>query len=206
MRGDDSTPEDVASVQPAEPQITRLLLDWSDGDRDALDELTPIVYRELRRLAQSTFRGERHDHTLQATALVHETYLRLIDQRRVQWKSRAHFFAIAARLMRRILVDHARSHQASKRGGGHRLELSEAQALSRERDVDLIALDQALERLARFDPRQSRLVELRFFGGLTIEETAVVIDLSPATVKREWDTAKAWLYGQLVAGGARPAR
>jgi len=183
---------------PSTQAITQLLVDWSHGDREALEELTPIVYNELRRLAQSTFRSERSDHTLQATALVHETYLRLIDQRQVQWQSRAHFFAIAARMMRRILVDHARSHQASKRGGGHRLELTEAQAWSDERDVDLVALDQALDRLARFDPRQSRLVELRFFGGLTISETAEAIAVSPATVKREWDMAKAWLYGQLA--------
>ncbi|MEM7349728.1 MAG: sigma-70 family RNA polymerase sigma factor [Acidobacteriota bacterium] len=187
------------SLEARSQEITRLLVDWSQGDRQALAQLTPLIYDELRYLAKSSFRGERQDHTLQATALVHETYMRLIDQKQVHWKNRAHFFAIAARMMRRILVDHARSHLASKRGSGHRLELDEGHAFSEERDVDLIALDQTLERLAEFDPRQSRLVELRFFGGLTIDETAEVLDISPATVKREWDVAKAWLFGQLAS-------
>lgn len=183
---------------PTRQQITQLLLDWSYGDRGALENLTPLVYEELRNLAKSSFRGERHDHTLQATALVHETYLKLIDQKQVHWKNRAHFFAIAARLMRRILVDHARSRRASKRGGGQRLELGEADVFSDAREVDLIALDHTLEKLAEFDPRQSRLVELRFFGGLTIDETAEALKISPATVKREWDVAKAWLCSQLA--------
>jgi len=182
-------------------EITRLLLAWNAGEPGALDELTPLVYEELRRMAQSALGVERRDHTLQSTALVHETYLRLIDQKQVRWQNRAHFFALAARLMRRILVDHARSHGASKRGGGHRLALEEAHARSEPRDVDLIALDHALQRLAELDPRQSRLVELRFFGGLTIAETAEVMGISPATVKREWEMAKAWLYGQLAPGG-----
>ncbi len=183
-------------------KITRLLLDWSAGDSGALDELTPLVYEELRSMALSSLRSERHDHTLQCTALVHETYLRLIDQKQVQWRNRAHFFAIAARLMRRILVDYARSHRAVKRGGGHRLALAEDHAFSEARDVDLIALDQALQRLTEFDPRQSQLVELRFFGGLTIADTAEALGISPATVKREWDLAKAWLYGQLAEDGS----
>lgn len=178
--------------------VTRLLLAWGKGDAAALEELTPHVYRELRRVAQKSFRGERVDHTLQGTDLVHETYLRLVDQSQIQWQNRAQFFAIAARLMRRILVDHARSRNAVKRGGGHRFSLEDVHLVEQPRDVDLLALDGALEELAVFDPRQAKLVELRYFAGLRIEETALALDISPATVKREWKLAKAWLFGRLA--------
>lgn len=181
--------------------VTQLLLDWSNGDQQALDQLLPLVYDELHRLAEHYMRRERPDHTLQPTALVHEAYLRLIDQQRVRWRNRAHFFAIAAQAMRRILVDHARRHQARKRGSGQRVPLDEARAVPSLPEMDLVALDEALTRLAEFDPRQSRIVELRFFGGLSIEETASVLQLSPATVKREWQLAKAWLYRALTGEG-----
>ena len=189
---------EAGSAEGDSRTVTRLLLAWGDGDRGALDALTPLVYSELRRLAQSHFRGERSDHTLEGTVLVHETYLKLVDQNRVKWKNRAHFFAIAARMMRRILVDHARAHNAAKRGSGQRIAIDDAHAISEPRDADLIALDAALARLAEFDPRQTRIVELRFFGGLTLDETAEVMSLSRATIKREWSVAKAWLYGQLA--------
>jgi len=179
--------------------VTGLLLAWNHGDPAALDELMPVVHGELRRLAQHFLNSERPDHTLQSTALVSETYLRLIDQKKVRWQNRAHFFSISSQLMRRILVDHARSQKAEKRGGGRKLTLGAAEGLSEERNLDLVALDQALEKLAALDQRQSRMVELRFFGGLTIEETAEVLAISPATVKREWGMAKAWLYGQLIS-------
>jgi len=190
--------ETPAGSASADPQtVTRLLLAWGEGDAAALDELTPLVYGELRRLAQSTFRSERSDHTLQGTDLVHETYLRLVEQNRVRWRNRTQFFAIAARLMRRILVDHARGRQAAKRGGGRPPALDLAPHISAPLDVDILALDQALDRLAAFDLRQSRIVELRFFSGLTVDETAEVLTLSKATVKREWTVAKAWLHGQI---------
>ena len=176
-------------------QVTRLLVNWSNGDQSALEQLTPLVYSELRRLAGRYLRKERPDHTLQSTALVHEAFLRMIDQRSVKWQNRAHFFGVAAQMIRRILVDHARSRYASKRGAGApRLSLDEAIALPERRDLDLVALDDALNSLAKIDPQQSRIVELRFFTGLTVEETAEVLGISPATVKRDWVTAKAWLY------------
>jgi RNA polymerase sigma factor (TIGR02999 family) len=178
--------------------VTQLLVDWRNGDPEALDRLLPVVYDELRRLARGYLGRERSDHTLAATALVNEAFLRLIDQRKVQWQGRSHFFGIAAQMMRRILVDHARQHNAGKRGGAARkLALDEALALSEEKDLDLVALDDALKDLAALDPRQSRIVELRFFGGLDIEETAEALEISPATVKREWNMAKAWLYRQI---------
>ena len=181
---------------PAE--VTQLLHQWIDGRQDALDRLLPEVYAELRRLAASYLRRERPDHSLQATALVHEAFVKLIDQRDVRWQNRAHFFGIAAQLMRRILVDHARACRAEKRGGGERrLPLDEAIAVAATRDFDLIALDEALTRLGELDPRQSRIVELRFFVGLTMEETAEVLGISPATVGREWVAAKAWLHATL---------
>ena len=183
---------------PSKKIVTGLLLAWNEGNPGALDDLMPVVHGELRRLAQHFLNSERPDHTLQSTALVNETYLRLIDQKKVRWHNRAHFFSISAQLMRRILVDHARAQKAEKRGGGRKLTLGAAEGLGEERDLDLIALDQALEKLAAVDPRQSRMVELRFFGGLTIDETAEVLAISSATVKREWGMAKAWLYGQLV--------
>lgn len=180
-------------------EITQLLRQWSDGRQEALDRLLPEIYAELRKLASSYLRRERSDHTLQATALVHEAFLRLIDQRSVKWQSRAHFFGIAAQMMRRILVDHARAHDTDKRGSGEaRLSLDEALIVAPSTDVDLLALDEALARLAAIDAQQSRVVELRFFGGLTIAETAEVLRVSPATVGREWTLAKAWLYAELA--------
>ena len=179
-------------------QITRLLADWSNGDQQALEKLTPIVYEELRRLAGRYLRQERQDHTLQSTALVHEAYLKLVGQHSIQWRNRAQFFGVAAQLIRRILVDYARNRHAVKRGANApKLSLDEAIALPGERDLDLVALDDALEALAKFDPRQSRLVELRFFAGLTVEETAEVMHMSPATVKRDWTAAKAWLFREV---------
>lgn len=178
--------------------VTQLLINWSNGNREALDNLLPLVYKELRQLADRYLRRERSDHTLQATALVHEAYLKLIDQRNVQWQNRAHFFGVAAQAMRRILVDHARSHQTAKRGsGGHKVSLDEGLGIdiSDERASDLIALDDALTQLAEIDPQKSRIVELRFFGGLSIEETAEVLGIGTATVIRQWRMAKAWLYG-----------
>jgi RNA polymerase sigma factor (TIGR02999 family) len=179
-------------------EVTQLLQQWSEGRQDALDRLVPQIYAELRRLASSYLRRERPDHTLQATALVHEAFLRLVDQRAVRWQNRANFFGIAAQAMRRILVDHARAHAAGKRGAGQRrISLDEVFVSTRSQDIDLLALDEVLTRLATIDPQQSRLVELRFFGGLTMEETAEVLNISPATVGREWTLAKAWLYAEL---------
>ncbi|HEV8368994.1 MAG TPA: sigma-70 family RNA polymerase sigma factor [Pyrinomonadaceae bacterium] len=180
-------------------QVTQLLIDWSNGDRAALDELMPVVNEELRRLAHRYMSRERVGHTLQTTALVNEAFVRLVNRKNVQWQNRAHFFGIAAQLMRTILVDHARSHACAKRGGGtYTIELDEAMVVSQQKAAEVIALDDALTELALIDPQQSRIVELRFFGGLTVEETAEVLHLSPATIKREWSTAKAWLYHQLV--------
>lgn len=182
----------------ATPDVTRLLVSWSEGDKAALDQLAPLVYDELRQLADRHLRRERPGHTLQSTALVHEAYLRLIDQRNVHWQNRAHFFGVAAQMIRRILVDHARAHQAAKRGAGAaKLALDEALDAGRERDLDLVALDDALQDLSRLDPQQSRIIELRFFAGLSIEETAEVMEISPATVKREWSSARAWLFREL---------
>lgn len=175
-------------------EITRLLVDWSNGDRQALEKLTPLVYDELRRLAARYLRQERAGHTLQSTALVHEAYMKLVGQNNVRWQNRAHFFGIAAQMIRRILVDYARARHAEKRGAGAaQLSLDEAIALPGGRDLDLVALDDALEGLGKIDERQSRLVELRFFAGLTIEETAEVMQMSVATAKRDWVSAKAWL-------------
>ena len=179
-------------------EVTQLLCLWSGGNRAALESLMAVVYAELRRLAHSYLRRERRGNTLQSTVLVHEAYLRLIDQKNVTWQNRAHFFGIAAHMMRRILVDHARSRQASKRGAGiSMLALDEAVAGSGPRDLNLVVLDQALESLAGIDPQQSRIVELRFFAGLSIDDTAEVLKISPATVKREWAIAKAWLYREM---------
>jgi len=178
--------------------VTALLRQWSDGRQDALDRLLPEIYAELRKLASSYLRRERSDHTWQATALVNEAFLRLVDQRAVQWENRAHFFGIAAQMMRRILVDHARAHGAAKRGDGQApLALDEALVAAPSSNVDVLALDEGLTRLAALDPQQARVVELRFFGGLTMEETAVALRISPATVGREWALAKAWLYAEL---------
>lgn len=178
--------------------VTQLLVDWGKGDRKALDGLMPLVYDELHRIAARYLRRERQGHTLQTTALINEAYMRIVDQNRVSWQSRAHFFGVAAQMMRRILVDHARSHLYAKRGGGaQKLSLDEAIATPQERDLDLVALDDALTTLAEIDPQQGRIIELRFFGGLTIEETAEALSISPATVKRDWNMAKAWLYGEI---------
>lgn len=183
--------------------VTRLLDDLSAGREHALDELLPLVYRELRRRAASYLRRERQDHTLQPTALVNEAFLKLVEQRNVRWQNRAHFFGVAAQAMRRILVDHARTHGRVKRGGaGEQVTLDDELLVAASRSIDLLALDQALERLSALDERQARVVELRFFGGLSVEETAEVLRLSPATIKREWSMAKAWLYAQLNVGAA----
>lgn len=179
--------------------VTQLLMDWSKGDKAALDKLTPFVYDELHRLARHYMRRERAGHTLQTSALINEAYLRLVDQS-VAWQNRAHFFGIAARLMRQILVDHARAHNYAKRGGGNaqKVSLDEAANLAQGRAAELVALDDALQSLAAIDPQQSRLVELRFFGGLTIEEAAEVLAISHATVEREWSVARAWLRRQMT--------
>jgi RNA polymerase sigma factor (TIGR02999 family) len=180
-------------------EITRLLADWSKGDGQALEKLTPLVYDELRRLAGRYLRRERPGHTLQSTALVHEAYLRLIGQSSVRWQNRAHFFGIAAGMIRRILVDYARARGAEKRGAAvEKLSLDDAVVLPSGRDLDLVALDDALEDLARMDARQARVVELRFFAGLTLEETAEVLQMSLATAKRDWVSAKAWLSRELL--------
>lgn len=179
--------------------VTQLLLAWQSGSQAALDQLLPYVYDELRRLAAGYLRRERNNHTLQSTALVHEAYMKLVDQRQVHWQNRAHFFAIAAQVIRRILVDHARGVNAKKRGAGaYRLSLDEAPDLANAAaGLDIESLDQALERLAEFDAQQARIVEMRFFGGLSIEETATALGISPATVKRDWAVAKAWLFREL---------
>ena len=178
--------------------VTRLLIRLTDGDRAVLDDLLPLIYGELRRQAAGYLRRERQGHTLQPTALVHEAYLRLIDQTQVQWQNRAHFFGVAAQMMRRILVDHARQQQAEKRGGEfQKLSLDENIDVSGERASDLVALDEALERLHTLDPQKARVVELRFFGDLSVEETAEVLGVSAPTVKRQWRMAKAWLFGQV---------
>jgi RNA polymerase sigma-70 factor (ECF subfamily) len=183
---------------PVYTEVSQLLVEWGRGDQEALSRLMPLVYDELRRLASRNLRRERPDHTLQTTELVHEAYLELVDQQRANWQNRAQFFAIAAQLMRRILVDYARSHRAAKRGGNHiKLSLDEAAAMSDEKSADLLALDEALDRLATIDPQQSRVVELRVYGGLSVEETAAALGISPRTVKREWSMARAWLYQQL---------
>lgn len=197
-------------IQPQQG-VTELLVAWGEGDRAALDELMPVVYDELRRLAKNQLRKERPDHTLQTTALVHEAYLRLIDQKSVNWHNRAQFFGIAAQMMRRILINHANDRQAQKRQGyatkvsldqePANVSLDEAVSFFEKREVDLMALDEALNDLAALDPQQTRIVELRFFGGLTIDEVSAVLGISPATTKREWDSAKLWLRRQLNIGG-----
>lgn len=178
--------------------ITELLIAWSDGDRAALDRLAPIVYDDLRRLAAGYMQREPAGHALQPTALVHEAYLRLIDQQQVQWRNRAHFFGVAAQMMRRILVDHARKRLADKRGGGVTIvSLDEESPAGQSHSVDVLALDQALDQLTAVDPRLCRVVELKYFAGLNIDETASALDVSTATVERDWTVAKAWLYQRL---------
>ncbi|HZA36924.1 MAG TPA: sigma-70 family RNA polymerase sigma factor [Vicinamibacterales bacterium] len=178
--------------------VTALLLAWRQGSQSAFEELIPIVYDELRRLAHRHLRGERRAHTLQTADLVHETYFRLVDSSRVQWQNRGHFFAVAAQCMRRILVDAARARQSLKRGGDQmRVDLDAALTLADAPDIDLVALDEALNALANFDARRGRAVELRFFAGLSVEETAEVLEVSPETVMRDWKVARAWLFSQL---------
>jgi RNA polymerase sigma factor (TIGR02999 family) len=179
-------------------QVTELLLRWSGGDNDAREKLVPLVYDELRRVARNCLAGQRSDHTLQSTALVHEAYLRLVGHTSVHWDNRVHFFAVASQLMRRILVDHARMKRAKKRGGlCVTLLLNEEVALPEQREIDLMALDEALNNLAALDQRQCHLVELRFFAGLSIDEASHVLEISPATVKREWATARIWLLREM---------
>jgi RNA polymerase sigma-70 factor, ECF subfamily len=179
-------------------QVTQLLSDWSKGNQAALELLMPLVYRELRRLAHRYLNKERAGHTLQTTDLVHEAYVRLVDQRRVQWQNRAHFFGVAAQLMRRILVDRVRHHKRAKRGGGAMMvSLDQAALVTNRSTVDLLALDEALTKLAELDERKARIVELRFFGGLEVEETAAFLKISAVTVMREWKMAKAWLHRAL---------
>jgi RNA polymerase sigma-70 factor, ECF subfamily len=183
---------------PSSQEVTELLLAWNSGDEAALEQLMPLVYDELHRLAHRYLGGERAGHMLQTTALVNEAYLRLIDASRVQWQNRAHFFAVSAQLMRRVLVDFARARQYQKRGGGaQQVSLEEALVVSMDRGAELIALDDALTTLAAADERASKVVELRFFGGLSIEETAAVLGISPETVKRDWQWAKVWLLREL---------
>ncbi|SRR6266542_3403651 len=186
------------------PGVTELLLAWSDGDDDALEQLVPLVEAELRRLARAYMRRERPEHTLQTTALIHEAFLRLTDARRVRWQDRAHFIGLSARLMRRVLVDHARHRGYQKRGGdAQRVTLNEELVIAPDPALDVVALDRALDALAKVDVRKSRTIELRFFGGLSVEETAEVLHVSPDTVKRDWRLAKLWLLRELEGEGRR---
>jgi RNA polymerase sigma factor (TIGR02999 family) len=179
-------------------QVTQLLNDWSTGDQTARDRLMTLVYEELHRLAHQYMRRESPGHTLQTSALVNEAFVKLVDQRNVRWQNRAHFFGLAAQLMRRILVDHARSRQTSKRGGGlHPISFDDALYVSDERSAEVVAVHEALEQLSKFDARKGQIVELRFFGGLSIDETAEVLDVSPGTVMRDWTLAKAWLHREM---------
>lgn len=190
-------------MTPTPKTVSQLLLDWGNGNQAALEMLMPLVYEELHRLARRHIGRERPGHTLQTSALVNEAYLRLVDQRNVHWQNRAQFFSIASRLMRRILVDHARNRLYTKRGGGiQRVSLDEAAVVSGSRSADLIALDEALTSLAAFDPRKCQVVEMKFFGGLSVEEIATVIGVSPVTVMRDWGTAKAWLHRAMQKGNA----
>ena len=180
--------------------MSGLLRAWSDGNRDALDKLTPIVYDELHRLARRYMSRERPGHSLQTTALVNEAYMRLVDYKDMQWQNRAHFFAVSAQLMRRILVEHARRHNLKRGGGVQHVSLEETAIVGGDRAADLIALDDAMVALARLDPRKVQVVEMRFFGGLSVEETAQVLNVSSVTVMRDWSSAKAWLYRELTGG------
>ncbi len=195
-------------MQTISPQeVTRLLADWGRGDRSALDKLFTLVHAELRRIAGSQMRGERPGHTLQATALVNEAYLRLAGQDSFEWHDRAHFFAVCAQVMRHILIDHARSHARDKRGGGAvHVSLDEAAVAAVEEATDFVALDEALSALEAVDPQKGRIVELRYFGGLSMEETAEVLKISPRTVRREWRRAKVWLYRMMTEGGEDETR
>ena len=189
------------AVQPGPPevgQVSSLLRAWGDGDQGALEKLTPIVYDELRRLARRHMKRERPGHSLQTTALANEAYMRLVDYKRMQWQNRAHFFAVSSQLMRRILVDHARRHNLKRGGGVQHVSLEQAALLVADEDMDLVALDDAMNALARIDPRKVQVVEMRFFGGLSVEEIAEVLKVSTITVKRDWATARTWLYRELT--------
>jgi RNA polymerase sigma factor (TIGR02999 family) len=188
---------DDEARKPPCGEVSGLLRAWGDGDRGALDRLTPIVYDELRRLASRYMRGERPGHSLQTTALVNEAYIRLVDYRGMRWQDRAHFFAVSAQLMRRILVDHARRHNLKRGGGVQHVSFEDTAEVGSDRAADLLALDDALDALSRVDPRKVQVVEMRYFGGLSVEETADVLKVSPITVMRDWSTAKAWLYREL---------
>src|SRR5215471_2885110 len=191
-------------VDSTSQSVSKLLLKWQAGDEESLRKLLPLVYKELRRMAHHYLRKERPDHTLQSTALVHEAYLRLMKQQPMSFKNRGHFFAVSAHLMREILVDYARQRKAAKRYDGPKLSLEEGTVLAKTRSVDLIALDDALKALAKIDLQQSRIVELRFFAGLSIAETAKVLDISPATVKRDWATARIWLHREMSGAMSAP--
>jgi len=193
-------PHEDEAKAPLGEEVSGLLRAWSDGDRGALDRLTPIVYDELRRLARGYMRHERPGHSLQTTALVNEAYTRLVDYKSMQWQNRAHFFAVSAQLMRRILVEHARRHNLKRGGGVPHVSLEQAPMVGDDRAGDLVALDDAMSTLARLDPRKVQVVEMRFFGGLSVEETAEVLKVSSVTVMRDWSTAKAWLYRELTGG------
>ncbi|MDE3135651.1 MAG: sigma-70 family RNA polymerase sigma factor [Acidobacteriota bacterium] len=196
-----------AGGAPAPGDVSMLLHAWSEGDQSALEKLTPVVYDELHRLAQRYMRRERAGHSLQTTALVNEAYLRLVDYKRMKWQDRAHFFAVSAQVMRRILVEHARRRNLKRGGGVAHFALDEAVTVGGELRVDLVGLDDAMNALARVDQRKVRVVEMRFFGGLSVEETAEVLKVSPVTVMRDWNTAKAWLYREMTGGtndGPRP--
>lgn len=185
-------------IPPPSTQVTKLLKDWSDGDQSAADKLMPLVYEELRRLAHRYMRREKPGHTLQTSALVNEAYVRMVDQNKIQWESRTHFFGIAARLMRQILVDQARKRNFPKHGGGAiRVSLNENTATAQQQSATVMALDDALKRLEKLDPRKGRIIELRFFGGMSIEETAAALDVSPGTVMRDWTFARAWLQKEM---------
>jgi RNA polymerase sigma-70 factor, ECF subfamily len=189
--------------KPHQHEITQLLAEWSDGNQSALDELYPLVYEELHRLARRYMSRERKGHTLQTTALINEAYVRLVDQKNVHWANRSHFFAISAQIMRRILIDHARRHAYAKRGGGaQQVSLEEVAVVAREQSAEIIRLDEALKILAKMDPRRCHVVELRYFGGLSNEEIAEVLKVSENTVTRDWNLARAWLYQQLTGSAA----
>ena len=193
-------PQDDEAKTPPCGKVSGLLRAWSDGDKGALDRLTPIVYDELHRLARHYMKRERPGHSLQTTALVNEAYIRLVDYKRMQWQNRAHFFAVSAQLMRRILVEHARRHNLKRGGGVPHVSLEETAMVGIDRAANMVALDDAMDQLARLDPRKVQVVEMRFFGGLSVEETAEVLKVSPVTVMRDWSTAKAWLYRELAGG------
>ena len=192
--------QDGAAGRATKDQVGELLRAWSDGDTSALERLTPIVYDELHRLARRYMRGERPGHSLQTTALVNEAYVRLVDYERMQWQNRAHFFAVSAQLMRRILVEHARRHNLKRGGGVPHVSLDDAALVGGHRAADMVALDDAMNALAQLDPRKAQVVEMRFFGGLSVEETADVLNVSAATVMRDWGSARAWLYRELAGG------